>query len=221
MIPAPFRVVLDANALYPFSLRDTLLRSAAKGLFQAYWSEKILDEAVRNLVDSKTMTEAQAKHLLSAMARAFPEALVAGYEALEAAMKNDEKDRHVAAAAVKAGAQVIVTDNLNDFRDLPDGIEAQSSDEFLCNLFDLDPDGMVELVQDQAADLKKPPRTFPELLGGLAKLVPDFVAAIRGHVEKQETGGADEPPPKPGPRTKKRPPAKTPPKRGPRRRRKP
>jgi predicted nucleic acid-binding protein len=220
MIPAPFRVVLDANALYPFSLRDTLLRSAAKGLFQAYWSEKILDEAVRNLVDSKTLTEAQAKHLLSAMARAFPEALVAGYEPLEAAMKNDEKDRHVAAAAVKAGAQVIVTDNLDDFRDLPDGIEAQSSDEFLCNLFDLDPDGMVELVQDQAADLKKPARTFPELLGGLAKLVPDFVAAIRSHVEKQETGGADEPPPKRGGRTKKRPPAKTP-KRRPRRRQKP
>jgi hypothetical protein len=33
MIPAPFRVVLDANVLYPFSLRDTLLRAAAAGMF--------------------------------------------------------------------------------------------------------------------------------------------------------------------------------------------
>jgi hypothetical protein len=98
-------------------------------------------------------------------------------------MKNDPKDRHVAAAAVKAGAQVIVTGNLGDFRDLPDGIEAQSPDEFLCNIFDLDPDGMVELVRSQAADLRKPPRTFEELLTGLAKIVPDFVAAIRGHVK--------------------------------------
>jgi hypothetical protein len=30
-------------------------------------------------------------------------------------MQNDEKDRHIAAAAVKAGAQVIVTSNLDDF----------------------------------------------------------------------------------------------------------
>jgi predicted nucleic acid-binding protein len=183
MIPAPFKVVLDANAIYPFSLRDTLLRSAAKGLFQVYWSQKILDEAIRNLVDSATMTEPQAKHLLSAMTAAFPEALVSGYEPLEPAMKNDPKDRHVAAAAVKAGAQVIVTANLGDFRDLPEGIEAQGPDEFLCNLFDLDPDGMVELVRNQAADLTKPRRTFEELLSGLAKVVPDLVAAIRGHVK--------------------------------------
>ena len=36
MIAAPFRVVLDANVLFPFTLRDTLLRAAAKGYFQAY-----------------------------------------------------------------------------------------------------------------------------------------------------------------------------------------
>jgi predicted nucleic acid-binding protein len=47
MIPAPFRVVLDANVLYPFSLRDTLLRAAAAGMFQFFWSAEILDEATR------------------------------------------------------------------------------------------------------------------------------------------------------------------------------
>ena len=29
---APFAVVIDANALYPFTLRDTFLRAAADGL---------------------------------------------------------------------------------------------------------------------------------------------------------------------------------------------
>jgi hypothetical protein len=48
-------------------------------------------------------------------------------------MKNHEKDRHVAAAAVKASAQVITTSNLKDFGELPEGIEAQSPDVFLCN----------------------------------------------------------------------------------------
>lgn len=50
MLPTPFRAVLDANVLFPFTLRDTLLRAAAVRMFQAYWSEEILAEATRNLV---------------------------------------------------------------------------------------------------------------------------------------------------------------------------
>ncbi len=72
------------------------------------------------------------------MAHAFPEALVEDYELLVPAMPNHEKDRHVAAAALKAGAQVIVTHNLRDFGSLPDGIEAQAPDDFLVDLFDSD-----------------------------------------------------------------------------------
>ncbi len=50
------------------------------------------------------------------MRDAFPEALVTGHEWLIDSMPNDPKDRHVVAAAVKAGAQVIVTINLKDSR---------------------------------------------------------------------------------------------------------
>ena len=78
MVPAPFRVVVDANVLYPFTLRDTLLRAAALGMFQVYWSQEILDETTRNLVAHGRMNQAQAEHLTSAMSRAFPEALVEG-----------------------------------------------------------------------------------------------------------------------------------------------
>ncbi len=179
MIPAPFKVVLDANVLYPFSLRDTLLRAASEGLFQLYWSDQILEEARRSLVNSGKMTDERATRLRSVMEEAFPEAMVTGHEPLIAAMKNHEKDRHVVTAAVKAGAQVIVTSNLKHFRELPEGIEAQSPDDFLCNIFDLDPDGMVELVREQAAALKKPKRSYEELLDGLSKVVPEFVAALR------------------------------------------
>ena len=179
MLPAPFKVVLDANVLYPFSLRDTLLRAASEGLFQLYWSDQILEEARRSLVSSGRMTDERATRLRSVMEEAFPEAMVTGHEPLIAAMKNEEKDRHVVAAAVKAGSQVVVTNNLRHFRELPEGIEAQSPDDFLCNLFDLDGDGMVALVMEQAAALKKPQRSYAELLDGLAKLVPEFVATLR------------------------------------------
>jgi hypothetical protein len=58
------------------------------------------------------MNVEQAGRLRGAMERAFPEAAVTGYELLVDAMYNAEEDRHVVAAAVKAGAQVIVTGNL-------------------------------------------------------------------------------------------------------------
>lgn len=182
MIPAPFRVVLDANVLFPLILRDTLLRAAEAATYQVYWSEEILEEVRRNLVGTGTTTEEQAARLVATMRAAFPEALVTGYERLVPAMPNEPDDRHVAAAAVKAGAQVIVTSNLKDFRSLPEGLEAQSPDEFLCNLFDLDPDGFAERLRAQAAAMKKRQPTFEQLLGALAKTVPEFAAAVAAHI---------------------------------------
>ncbi|MEQ8978737.1 MAG: PIN domain-containing protein [Deltaproteobacteria bacterium] len=184
LLPAPFKVVLDANVLFPFTLRDTLLRAAAEGFFQVYWSDRILDETVRNLVATNTTTAEQAAGLRAQMTRFFPEALVTDYEVLIDAMPNDEKDRHVAAAAVKAGAQVIVTNNLKDFRSLPENLEAQSADEFLCNLLDLAPDQMLALVRTQAAALRKPPRTFDDILRGLGKSAPSFAAELRNAAKR-------------------------------------
>lgn len=178
MIVAPFRVLLDANVLFPFSLRDTLLRAAAEGLFQLYWSDRIIDEMERNLVRTGTITREQAARLRFVMLEAFPESMVTDYEHLISAMTNHEKDRHVTAAAVRVSAQVIVTSNLKDFRELPDGIEAQSPDEFLYNLLDLDPAGMVVLVERQAAALRNPPLSFDALSRGLFKLVPTFARMV-------------------------------------------
>jgi hypothetical protein len=68
------------------------------------------------------------------MANACPEALVTSYDGLIPNMKNDEADRHVLAAAVTAGADVIVTENIKHFPIAacePFGIEIQTADEFL------------------------------------------------------------------------------------------
>jgi hypothetical protein len=125
------------------------------------------------------MPEDRVKRLRAIMEREFPEAEVTGYEHLIDAMRNDPKDRHVVAAAVKAGAQVITTANLKDFLVLPDGVEAQSPDEFLCNLFDLDPIGFEELLREEAADLVKPRMSFEELLERLARVVPELADLVR------------------------------------------
>jgi hypothetical protein len=181
MVPAPFVVVVDANVLFPLTLRDTILRAAAAGFYQLRWSAEILEEMERNLVSTGTMTADKAARLRATMEKYFPEAEVTGYASLVAGLQNDEKDRHVVAAAIKAGAQVITTSNLKDFAPLPEGLEAQSPDEFLSNLFDLDPEGFVEMLRGQSADLVKPPVTFDELLERLSRVVPDLVAAVRLH----------------------------------------
>lgn len=182
MVPAPFVVVVDANVLFPLTLRDTLLRAAAADFYQLRWTREILDEMERNLVSTGTMPADKSARLRRTMEQFFPEAMVTGYEALIAVMQNDTKDRHVVAAAVKAGAQVVTTANLRDFRQLPDGIEAQSPDEFLCNLFDLDPERFIEVLHEQAVDLQRPAVTFAELLDRLTRSVPELVVAIREYL---------------------------------------
>lgn len=57
------RVVLDACVLFPMYLRDTLLSTAEAGLYIPYWSQKILDEAMGNLVIKGIISAEVAKSL--------------------------------------------------------------------------------------------------------------------------------------------------------------
>lgn len=186
MGPSAFVVVVDANVLFPFTLRDTLLRAAAAGFYQLRWTTEILDEMDRNLVSTGKMTTDKAARLRALMEKHFPEALVTGYEPLASGLQNDAKDRHVVAAALKAGAQVIVTANLKDFAPIPDGIEAQSPDDFLCNLFDLDPESFIHMLREQAADLRNPAVSFEGLLERLGSVaVPGLAGTVEAYLKSQ------------------------------------
>ena len=108
--------VLDANVLVPVSLTDTLLRSAEHRRYVPLWTSAILDKVIRNVarLHPEHGTEG-VRRRVSFMTNAFPDAMVSGWERLEPDMTNDPKDRHVLAAAVKAGAEVVVTNNISDF----------------------------------------------------------------------------------------------------------
>jgi len=71
MLPSPFRVVVDANVLFPFVLRDTVLRAASAGFFELFWTKEILDEMERNLVATKTTSAVKAARLRALMERVF------------------------------------------------------------------------------------------------------------------------------------------------------
>lgn len=109
-------VVLGACVLAPMPIADTLLRLAEEpALYTPRWSKDILEEIERTLSGKFRYTQAQVDRRINAMRTAFPDAAVAGYHDLIGAMKNNSKDRHVLAAAVRCGARAIVSDNKKHF----------------------------------------------------------------------------------------------------------
>lgn len=179
-----FGVVLDACVLIPASLRDTLLRAAEQGLYWLHWSDLILEEVSRNLVEKGMTSLEDAKDLTDVMRQFFAEATVRNFEALIPCMTNDVKDRHVLAIAVISKSQVIVTSNIQDFPNTaldPFGIEAQTPDEFLTHLFDLNPQSLVTILIEQAGDLTDPPMSVQEVLAELTLHAPGFFNIISSY----------------------------------------
>ncbi len=182
-------VLLDANVLYPFTLRDTLLRVAEQRFYQPRWTATILDEVTRNLIKNQQVTPAQAERLAAVMTRAFPSAQVEGYQHRVSMMTNQAKDRHVAAAAVHAGCAIIMTQNLRDFSPLPPGVCAMSADDFLCQLAESIGEDLVSILEEQASDLVSPPQTLDDVLCGLSSVVPRFVAFAERRLRARPTPG--------------------------------
>jgi predicted nucleic acid-binding protein len=109
-------VVLDACVLVGAGLRDTLLRLAeAPALYAPRWSDDILREVERTLQSRFGKTIEQTHHLTHQLRESFPEAWVREYSDLIPNLINHQKDRHVLAAAVRCGAEGIVTFNTRDF----------------------------------------------------------------------------------------------------------
>lgn len=166
--------LLDATVLYPARLRDLLIRLDVAGLYQARWSERILDECFRNLSqDRPDLSAAQLVRTRLLMTTALPAAMVTGYEdGMEDHDLPDPDDRHVLAAAVAAKATLFVTNNLDDFPAdrIPKGLKVVSPDEFVLSLTNDDLDVVVEVVEIQAAELTRPPMTPSEVLDGLEEI---------------------------------------------------
>lgn len=180
-----FVAFLDACVLYPANLRDILLTLAEAGIYQIRWSTDVLDEVERNVGERAKAPPEQArsgaKYVRQVMESAFPDAMVdkASYEDLIPAMTNEEKDRHVLAAAIAGRADVLVTFNKKDFPTpsvVRYDIEVQDPDSFLVYQFDLAQDEVIEALERLAQDRQRPPLSSIEelLTKALVNVVPRF-----------------------------------------------
>jgi len=131
-------VVLDACVLANFSLCATLSYVSRKphGCLRLGWPS--------------TLTA----YFETELRTNFSEAWISGYEPLIPRMTNDEKDRHVVAAAVHGEAPIIVTLNLRHFRREhlePWGISALHPQSFLAEIYDQEQALVMTKLEQQAA----------------------------------------------------------------------
>jgi len=150
-------VVLDTCVLVGAGLRDTLLRLAeTPALYVPRWSDDIIVELERTLQKRFGKSTEQTGHLVRELRRAFPEAWVREYSDLIPSLLNDEKDRHVLAAAVRCGAQSIVTFNTRHFQPdamRPYDVEVVHPDDFLVSQICLDEALVVCRFTEQANNI--------------------------------------------------------------------
>ena len=160
MVLEPSVVIFDACILYPFHLRNIVVQIAVDRLVDARWTDEIHDEWIRNLVaDVPGIPVERLQITRKLMNDALPHATVIGYRAhLEAITLPDPDDRHVVAAAIAAGASVILTWNLRDFpaRELKKhGLVRQNPDAFLTDLYDKAPDLTLASLANARRNLSK------------------------------------------------------------------
>jgi len=187
---ATFTALFEACVLYPAPLRDLLMWLALTDLFRARWTDEIHDEWIRNvLADRPDLRPEQLERTRQLMNTRVRDCLVTGYENLiEKLTLPDRNDRHVLAAAILAGADVIVTFNLTDFpADILSqfSIETRHPDDFVLALMDRDEEVVCAAVERQRAGLRKPPKSVAEHLEtlrsqGLPKSVARLLAGCYG-----------------------------------------
>ena len=105
------------------------------------------------------------------MNEAVRDCLVTDYEVLiDSLTLPGPGDRHVLAAAIRAGAEVLLTSNLKDFPAemlARFDVEAPCPDDFLASLLDVAPAKVRAAFKRQREGLRNPPKTAEELLATL------------------------------------------------------
>jgi|ERR1017187_932206 predicted nucleic acid-binding protein len=181
----PLIAFFDANVLYPAGLRSFLMYLALTGAFHAKWSSDVHEEWISNLLINRPgLTRRQLERTRRLMDKNAYGAVVKGYESLIPGLTlPDPDDRHVLAAAIRAGANIIVTKNLKDFPlevVQKFKIEPQHPDVFILHLIDLAPEKVRDAAEAHRKSLKKPPKTVEEYLTMLElQGIPQTVLALR------------------------------------------
>jgi hypothetical protein len=165
----PEHAFLDANVIRGQLTTDILLTLAEQSILEPFWSQSVMDEMRRNRPAG--VAEQKVDRRITTMNEYFPDALIVGYDHLIAEMQADAKDRHVLAAAVHSRSDVLVTDNVSDFRPPSTGpyaIRVERLSQFLNRKLDERPERVMSALQSMVDRNQRDPRTLAALIDKMA-----------------------------------------------------
>jgi predicted nucleic acid-binding protein len=153
------RAVLDADILFSRVLHDLFGRLALSlELFDLLWSDELLAEARRKLIEEKALSAEAAERWVGYLADSFPAGRVeiadapAGLDSAE--LTADPDDHHVCMLAMAGHADYLIT---RDQGYSPDGlgehgVEVVAPDDLLCRVFDDQPQAVLDVLELQAGE---------------------------------------------------------------------
>lgn len=151
------RAVLDADIIYSRVMHELIGRVAAElRLLDLFWSEQLLTEAQRSLIEKKRIPPDSAQRWVDYLRRNFPAGRIDPEQAAVsdlASLTSDPADTHVCALAVAANANYLFTHDRGYLRAglKRHGVHVITPDEFLAPAFDSHTQAMLELLGWQAS----------------------------------------------------------------------
>lgn len=186
--PVP-RAVLDSNVIFSRVLHKLMGRVAREArLLDLIWSEQLLAEAKRVLIEAKPASEPIAERWVSYLRGAFPDGHIDITSVADdidlSAMTSDPDDEHVCALALAGDAQLLVTFDDGYAIDAlrARGVTVVEPDAILAPAFDEHPALIQQILERQASAWGG--RTMTELLDALDRArVPILVSKVRAAIE--------------------------------------
>ena len=161
-----------------------MIQCAVDDLVAARWTDLIHEEWIRSLAaKTPTLSVARLRRTRDLMNAVLPDADVTGFgNNIASLIVLDAGDRHVLAAAIACGAEIIVTSNVRDFPSkylMQHRIRAVTPDNFLVQLCQSNPIEMNAVIERARLNLT---RTAPSPKAYRAALLNQgltrFVAAL-------------------------------------------
>ncbi len=171
----PPRAVLETDIIYSRVLHELIGRIAyQERLLTLIWSEELLDEAKRILVERKPMPEEAAERWVDYMRQAFPDQHIQ-IDQLPAevdltTLTTDPGDHHICALAIAGHADLLLTfDQGYHSKSLAEhGIRVLTPDAFLDTMLQEAPDAIIGALQSQA-EVWGGGRSIDELLDAIQR----------------------------------------------------
>ena len=177
---------IDTSELYPFTIMDVLLTMSQELLFTWVWTDELLNEWERVIVENGVRTSESAHSVTDAVRSWFAVSRIdpATYrDRVTADLSPDSDDRVHVAACLEGGADILLTRNTKDFPVellAQGGVRVLTADAFLVELLRRRPRAVHDAFMAAAVARRRPPVSAFELADRIGRAgAPIFGARVR------------------------------------------